>query len=401
MNQANSSRDPLDIILFIISLGGIILCLVVASGIFITAAFTQLIGDSVGLHYAETTAVSIAFIGLCALPTCILSFQALLGRQSPSPRSASSSWLMAAILIPFSLTLGHLAYTRNIFPRLISPLAHILAASVPVFVVVTIAHRNGPSLSPRRIWGQFLAGLWAAPLFSLILEIIFILPVLLILVMVILNNETGQALVQSLTGPDPLSVTLDEESYMWLINEPRLILLILGYIILVVPIIEEAVKTLAIWPLLRRHQTPAAAFIGGVLGGAGYGLFEALFLTQPGSLWTSTMIARIGATLIHAFTAGIACWGLAQAAGERRWSRLGLGYFTAVGIHALWNTAAVGIVIGTLNGESLLLESSSGLLGVIFISGVIFLIVLSAVALRGLIHTPQRLLHKSDRAIAD
>ena len=113
------------------------------------------------------------------------------------------------------------------------------------------------------------------------------------------------------------------------------------------------------------------------------------------------MIARIGATLIHAFTAGIACWGLAQAAGERRWSQLGLGYFTAVGIHALWNTAAVGIVIGTLNGESLLLESSSGLLGVIFISGVIFLIVLSAVALRGLIHTPQRLLHKSDRAIAD
>ena len=401
MNHTNSSRNPVDIALFIVSLGGITLSLVVASGIFITAAFTQLIGDSVGLRFAETTAVSIAFVGLCALPTCILSFQALLGRKPPSPRSASSSWLMAAILIPFSLTLGHLAYTRNIIPRLISPVAHILAASVPVFVVVTIAHRNGPALSLRRIWGQFLAGLWAAPLFSLILEIIFILPVLLILIMVMLNNETGQALVQSMASPDPLSATLDEESFTWLVGEPWLILLILGYIILVVPIIEEAIKTLAIWPLLRRRQTAAAAFIGGVLGGAGYGLFEALFLTQPGSLWTSTMIARIGATLIHAFTTGVACWGLAQAAGERRWSRLGLAYFAAVGLHGLWNTAAVGIVIGTLNVESLLPESSSGLLGLIFISGVIFLIVLSAVALRGIIHTPQRLLHKSDYAIVD
>jgi len=401
MNQANNSRDPLDIALFIVSLGGIVLSLVIASGIFITAAFTQLVGDSVGLYFAETTAVSIAFIGLCALPTCILSGQALLGRQPPSPRPVSSSWLMAAILIPFSLTLGHLAYTRNLLPRLISPLAHILTASVPVFVVVTIARRNGPSLSPRRIWGQFLAGLWAAPLFSLILEIIFIIPVVLILVLAMLNNETGQALVQSMINPDPWSTTLDEESIMWLIDEPWLILLILSYFVLVVPIIEEAVKTLAIWPLLRRRQTPAAAFIGGVLGGAGYGLFEALFLTQPGSLWVTTMIARIGATLIHAFTAGVACWGLAQAAGERRWSRLGLAYFTAVGIHALWNAAAVGIVIGTLSGESLLSESSSGLLGVIFISGVIFLIVLSAVALRGLIHTPQRLMNKSDLAIVD
>lgn len=399
MNQANNSRDPLDIALFIVSLGGIVLSLVIASGIFITATFTQLIGDSVGLHFAEITAVSIAFIGLCALPTCILSFQALLGRQPPSPRPVSSSWLMAAILIPFSLTLGHLAYTRNLLPRLISPLAHILTASVPVFVVVTIARRNGPALSPRRIWGQFLAGLWAAPLFSLILEIIFIIPVVSILVLTMLNNETGQALIQTIT--DPLSTTLDEETIMWLIDEPRLILLILGYIILVVPIIEEAVKTLVIWPLLRRRQTPAAAFIGGVLGGAGYGLFEALFLTQPGSLWTTTMTARIGATLIHAFATGVACWGLAQAAGERRWSRLGLGYFTAVGLHALWNAAAIGIAIGTLTGESLLSESSSGLLGMIFISGLIFLIVLSAIALRGLIHTPQRLMNKSDLAIVD
>ena len=401
MNQASNSRDPLDIFLFVISLGGIILSLVVASGVFITTSFARLIGNSLGLHFAETTAFSIAFIGLCALPTCILSFQALLGRHPPSPRSASSSWIMAAILIPFSLTLGHLAYTRNLFPRLISPLAHILAASVPVFVVVTIAHRNGPPLSPRRIWGQFLAGLWAAPLLSLILEIIFILPVLLILVMVMLSNETGQALFQYLTSPDALSATLEEESLMWLLDKPGLISLILGYIILIVPLIEEAVKTLAIWPILKRRQTPAAAFIGGVLGGAGYGLFEALFLTQPGILWTSTMTARIGATLIHTFTTGIACWGLAQAAGERKWSRLGLAYFTAVGIHALWNTAAIGIVIGNLHGESLLSESSPGLLGVIFISGVIFLIVLSAVVLGGLIHTPQRLLRKNDLAIVD
>jgi len=401
MNQANNSRDPLDVILFIISLSGILLCLVSAGAIFITSAFAQLVGDSVGLHFTETTVVSIAFIGLCALPTCLLSGRALLGRQPPSPRPASSSWLAAVALLPFTLTLGHLAYTQNVLPSLISPLAHILTATVPALVVVTIVRRNGPSLSPRRLWGQFLAGLWAAPLFSLILEIIFIIPVVLALALALLNNETGQALVQAMANPDPWSVTLDDEIIMWLMDEPWVILLILGYIVLVVPIIEEAVKTLAIWPLLRHRLTPAAAFIGGVLGGAGYGLFEALFLTQPGSLWATTMIARIGATLIHTFTAGVASWGLAQAVRERRWGRLGLAYFTAVGIHALWNAAAIGIVIGTLVGESQPTKPASGLLGMISISGVIFLVVLSALALRGLIRTPQRLLQKNDLTIVD
>jgi len=225
--------------------------------------------------------------------------------------------------------------------------------------------------------------------------------VVLALALALLNNETGQALVQAMANPDPWSVTLDDEIIMWLIDEPWVILLILGYIVLVVPIIEEAVKTLAIWPLLRHRLTPAAAFIGGVLGGAGYGLFEALFLTQPGSLWATTMIARIGATLIHTFTAGVASWGLAHAVRERRWGRLGLAYFTAVGMHALWNAAAIGIVIGTLVGESQPTEPSSGLLGIINISGVTFIVVLSALALRGLIRTPQRLLQKNDLTIVD
>jgi len=109
----------------------------------------------------------------------------------------------------------------------------------------------------------------------------------------------------------------------------------------VVPVIEELTKTAAVWPWLRRRLTPGEGFLLGALGGAGYGLFEALFLSQPGPEWAATAIGRVGATFMHAATAGITGWGFTGWARDRRWIRALMAYGVAVLGHAAWNLAAL------------------------------------------------------------
>ncbi|HSB91044.1 MAG TPA: hypothetical protein VLD63_13585, partial [Anaerolineales bacterium] len=72
-----------------------------------------------------------------------------------------------------------------------------------------------------------------------------------------------------------------------------------------------------------------------------YGLFESLFLSQPGADWLGTAFGRLGASAMHAATAGLTSWGLMEWARERRWRRaLGM-YVVAVLAHATWNSAAL------------------------------------------------------------
>ena len=94
------------------------------------------------------------------------------------------------------------------------------------------------------------------------------------------------------------------------------------------------------------------AFLGGALGGAGYAFFESLFLPQPGEEWAITMVARAGTPLIHAFNTGLVCWGLAEGVRRRRWLLAAGAYVLAVGLHGMWNLAAIGIGLASIGAES-------------------------------------------------
>jgi hypothetical protein len=117
---------------------------------------------------------------------------------------------------------------------------------------------------------------------------------------------------------------------------------------LAIPVIEESLKTMAIWPFLRRGLPGNEAFLGGALGGAGYALFEALFLTQPGDVWLATTLARVGATLLHVFTASLTSWGLMEGVRRRRYFVTIATFGVGVTMHGLWNLAAVTIGFASL-----------------------------------------------------
>jgi hypothetical protein len=158
----------------------------------------------------------------------------------------------------------------------------------------------------------------------------------------------------------------------------------------IVPVIEEAVKSLSVLPIAR-HLSPSEAFVGGALGGAGYALFEALFLTQPDPSWLTTMIGRGGATMMHAFTAAITCWGISQVVHQRRWGRLALAYLSSVTMHATWNAAVIGMGIAQVNQETRALQIPQSLEALALNAAPLLLGALSVMALVGLALGARRL----------
>ncbi|MBW2711909.1 MAG: LysM peptidoglycan-binding domain-containing protein, partial [Deltaproteobacteria bacterium] len=136
-------------------------------------------------------------------------------------------------------------------------------------------------------------------------------------------------------------------------NQPLILFLIAAFLIVFVPMVEEAIKTIGVWPVIRRGFTPYQAFIGGAIAGAGYGLFEAFFLGQPGVTWVPVMIARAGATMMHMITTALTSLGIARARESGRWSDALRYYFVAVFLHSLWNISALGVGVIILIQEDL------------------------------------------------
>jgi hypothetical protein len=401
MSDKVAARDPLNLILFISSLGGFLLAIVLSGIIFFAYLFSGPLGMSNGSDYSITTAASIAFIGMCALPTTVLSLRALLGHSPPPPGTASPFWLISLVLLPLTLTLGYFAYELGFYPNILGPTAHILTALVPALTVVIIVRRYGPPFSPRRVWGQFLTGVWAIPITSFFFEVVFLIPTVLAIVWSLMNTEVGRRFVQIMTNPDRWLDPQAYESALQILGQPGVILIILGYVMILVPLIEEAAKTMSIWPLLRRRLSPASAFIGGAIGGSAYGLFEALFLTQPGPAWATTMIARVGATIMHSFTAGLTSWGLNQAIIHRKWGAFGRAYLGAVFMHAFWNGVALVISFGSIASENLSVNLTPSMINMINLSGVVLLTILSCIALAGLIAIPRKLARDHEQTELD
>lgn len=122
--------------------------------------------------------------------------------------------------------------------------------------------------------------------------------------------------------------------------------------------------------------------MGGILGGAGYALFEALFLSQQSQAWLPVMIGRAGATMMHTFTAGIASWGLSEGFVRKRWRRTIFCFGIAIGFHGLWNASAVSIAMAEFAlAENIGFQS---LLHTIQDAGPFLIILLSIIAVFGL-----------------
>jgi len=137
------------------------------------------------------------------------------------------------------------------------------------------------------------------------------------------------------------------------LTNTTLIAIGISYIALLVPLIEELLKPLAVWLFARQIESPAQGFALGVLSGAAFALVESLNAGADGSTsWAIVVSVRTGTSVLHMMTSGLVGWGIASAFKEKRVGRLIAAYISAVLIHGIWNAAAAGTGLTAL-GESL------------------------------------------------
>ncbi len=402
MKPGRASPDKVDLFLFILALVGLLLGAAVPMGLASAA-----LGDFLGGQQTERSitlwgAVAFGSLGLPGVPSLYWSGRAILGEPAPAEGRPANAWSLLLLAFPFGVLVGYAAFELKTLPAILALPFQVLALGLPVLLAVLLVRHRGPAVSPRRAWGQFLSGSWLVPPFAFFLEALSLIPTLLLIGIGVSLSPQAEVLLEQLTQRPP---PWNPEEFLELLGDvifqPWFLVIILTYMAGVVPLIEEALKSIAVWPLLGRRLSSAEAFQGGVLGGAGYALFESLFSGQTGDFWTVTILGRAGASIMHAFTAGIVSWGLVEAVNQRRWKILGAAYLSSVAMHGLWNATALAFGLGTVSTEMSQAWLEPGLNEAVTLLSPLVLVALMLIALTGLIVFTARLAPRADEESAN
>jgi hypothetical protein len=344
--------DWLHLTVFALALGGIALGVVAAIGLLLLAVMGLALGNSADALTMGSAAASLGTASLLGAPMAYWAGRTLLRGEAPQRSLPARGWAVLALVFPVAIAAGYLASDQGVVPGVLGPAAQVLAAGIPVALLALWVRRRSLPVTPTRAWGHFLMGLWLAPILALALEGVLLLGTVVVL-LVGLAAQPGMADLITRLGTNPAQAPQAmQEALSTLALNPWTIVCVLGFISVFVPLLEEGIKALGVVPFLRLRLSPSEAFLGGVLSGLGYALFEALFLPQPGSGWVETMLARIGATLMHALTAGLTGWALGEAVVRRKPFPALAAYPVAVVIHGAWNACAVAVGLAGIAAEA-------------------------------------------------
>ena len=268
------------------------------------------------------------FFALMALIAVVDSIR----RLSNSPKSIESKhgiWLRFSIfLLPFVIYAVWSWEKSIILPAWIYSSLVFLGILIPVIWLVRMAAGNYWARHRGREASMMsLSASFTMP-FIMIIQILFVLLI---------------ALVFFIAEPD-LVVNLPEtmENLEELLKSPLILFLAFFLLALVIPIVEELFKTLAVWPLLGLDIRNIDGFMAGLFSGAAFALLEGvLYAAQnasiPGGDWVFFILGRAGGSLIHIFNGGLVGWALAKTWKDKKILRVLFAYGIAILIHAIWN----------------------------------------------------------------
>jgi RsiW-degrading membrane proteinase PrsW (M82 family) len=287
----------------------------------------------------------LAATGVMVLPSAYASLRSMQGKPLPVSYQPLLKLNPILLLAAWASVLG-LGYAAagSRFAWLVIPILHVLAVVIPVLILLQLGLRGLPTGSPQRRWGVFGAGLVLGPLVILIAELAALLAGVVIIVFVVASQpgliEQLQKMTENLSQfqGDPNAIV---DSLLPYLANPTVVILVLVFVALIVPLIEELFKPVGVYLLAGRKITPAAGFAAGALSGAGYAIFESLALNGGGDDWLVVEIARSGTAVIHILTTAMTGWALASAWRDRRFSRLVLTYACVVLVHGMWNGMTV------------------------------------------------------------
>ncbi|MEW6402532.1 MAG: hypothetical protein AB1649_12085, partial [Chloroflexota bacterium] len=217
-----------------------------------------------------------------------------------------------------ALTIGTVVVIMEIqiLAWLFLPVLTLLLIVPPIWVLLGLGTHQ-LDLGPRwRALGIFGLGMTIGPLIMIFLEIVLLVIFVVILAISLSQDparlaeltQLGLAL-QNETDPQVLLQIL--APYIF---NPRIVVLIFGYIALAVPMIEEVFKPLGVWLFASKIETPSQGFALGLLSGAAYALVESLGASGQGDTgWPVVVAVRAGTSLLHITTTGLMGWAIVSA----------------------------------------------------------------------------------------
>lgn len=292
--------------------------------------------------------LSVVVLGpVLGIPLIVQSWAGWRGRPSRPFVPPRAGWPGLIVLLVL-LALGAVVSLRSPAPALLLPPIHVLVMSLlPLLVLWPVGRAlRGTGGSSRDVIAGMAGGGFLGMTAALIGEGVVILAVVIIVTIIVMATPGGPERIQELAERvQEADWPADAQNLLPLLLSPAVVLSLLGVFSIPVPLIEEAVKTLATGIAGRwARPTPARAFLWGVASGAGFALAENLFNGALGGAerWLPGAIARFGTTVMHCATGGLVGWGWGQLWTARRPWRLPGCYAAAVLVHAAWNAFAVG-----------------------------------------------------------
>jgi hypothetical protein len=278
-----------------------------------------------------------------------LAWQAVAGLSGwPSRRFALPlAWGLALVLMYLAaLAGGQAVLSLQLAPALTLPPFHTAALALPPLLLLwgAAALAREPHYTWRQMWAG-LGGAFGSLGLAFLIEVVLVLVGIVAVAMVIAVTPEMERF-SHLPTPDSPAVL---ELMRLLLRQPVTIVVLLVGLGLVVPLVEEAVKS-CVPALAGAWNTPSVTrlFLWGVAGGAGFALVEGMLNAGLSTdAWATVALLRVGSSAMHCLTAGLTGWGWGQARTQRKWLRLLLTYVLAVAIHGVWNSISGGMAILT------------------------------------------------------
>lgn len=241
---------------------------------------------------------------------------------------------------------------RNNSSLILIPILLILATGLPIWWFVELGRRKLLHGTALQTWGAVSVGTTITPIAAMIIEIILIIA-LVILGLILLGNQPGllneisQFAQQLQANPNLQQAQSLAENVL---KNPVVVTLVLVFMSLLVPLVEELAKPLGLYIFRGKRITPGQGFVTGMIGGACFGFMESMLLltssVQAGVY--EILLVRVATGLLHTTTAGLTGWGFISARYDKKPGRWLLTLLAGIGLHGLWNFFGVMVGISPL-----------------------------------------------------
>jgi hypothetical protein len=290
-------------------------------------------------------------LALLCLPSVFSSLSTASGGNPPRWLSApmpALNWL-PVVLFVLTLLIRLIILPEEPTPGFLPAGLTALAVVLPALWFLRLGARSQWGENCKRNSGLFTFSLSFTTYFILILEMVLFFAVVVGVLAALARNPQMMEVLENLMplleganlAPEELIELLAP-----LLSTPPIFIGILLLVALLIPMIEEAFKTLGVWLLKGRGISPAEGFVAGMFSGAGFALVEGLLnsatvASSTSTDWLGFVVGRLGGTLLHIFNGGLLGWAMANAWQGKKPAKVVGIYFLTVLLHGIWNGLAI------------------------------------------------------------